>query len=209
VAQKIIDAHYGDSPNKPPVIAGAGLPIGTHREVWHTGSLSLFSLSLRTYLKSLLTSTCARIKGTEGIGVIPDAEIIAMRNAQEQRKKPSKAAEQFLVSKAKEFPGQLIVVGLGALTNVAKAIEMDPSFSKNVLVRQVTRTQTPAQRNCILTLSSFLLPNAAYGIHGHGSSSKDQSNRCISISPTRRRKHENWPTYATSNSHLPHTLCDI
>lgn len=38
VAQKIIDAYFGDSENKPRVVAGAGVPIGTHRAVWHTGT---------------------------------------------------------------------------------------------------------------------------------------------------------------------------
>lgn len=37
VTQKIVDAHFGDK-EKPPVIAGAGVPLGTHREVWHTGT---------------------------------------------------------------------------------------------------------------------------------------------------------------------------
>jgi hypothetical protein len=37
VAKKIVD-HYEGPATKPPVIIGAGVPLGTHREVWHTGS---------------------------------------------------------------------------------------------------------------------------------------------------------------------------
>lgn len=37
VAKKIVDSYEGPA-KRPAVIVGAGVPLGTHRDVWHTGT---------------------------------------------------------------------------------------------------------------------------------------------------------------------------
>ncbi|EFJ35597.1 hypothetical protein SELMODRAFT_80581 [Selaginella moellendorffii] len=41
-------------------------------------------------------------------------------------------ASEFFISKVKEFPGEVTIIALGPLTNLGKAVEMDPSFAKLV-----------------------------------------------------------------------------
>ncbi|CAH8354397.1 unnamed protein product [Eruca vesicaria subsp. sativa] len=43
-----------------------------------------------------------------------------------------KSAPAFLVEQAKLHPGEITVVALGPLTNIALAVQLDPEFSKNV-----------------------------------------------------------------------------
>ncbi|KAJ4833633.1 putative uridine nucleosidase 2 [Turnera subulata] len=49
-----------------------------------------------------------------------------------QGKAIDKTAAEFLVEQASLHPGQVTVVALGPLTNLALAVELDPAFSKNV-----------------------------------------------------------------------------
>ncbi|GBG66234.1 hypothetical protein CBR_g57837 [Chara braunii] len=64
------------------------------------------------------------VHGSDGLGNIntspPNGHAIDM------------GAAEFMVKMARENPGQITVIALGPLTNVAKAIEQDPEFVKNV-----------------------------------------------------------------------------
>ncbi|CAI5477105.1 unnamed protein product [Closterium sp. Yama58-4] len=64
------------------------------------------------------------VHGTDGMG---------NTNQQPPRGKPiDKGAAQFLVDTVRASPGQITVVALGPLTNLAKALQLDPSFPQHV-----------------------------------------------------------------------------
>lgn len=68
--------------------------------------------------------TCEEVHGDDGLGGIglPDVD-----------KKPEEEnAVDFLVRKARELKGELVLVPIGPLTNIARAIEKDPEFVNNV-----------------------------------------------------------------------------
>lgn len=64
------------------------------------------------------------VHGDEGFGTYPAQ--------QPQGQAVDLDAADFLIAKAAEFKGELIVCPIGPLTNIATAIQRDPSFAQNV-----------------------------------------------------------------------------
>ncbi|KAF8103984.1 hypothetical protein N665_0181s0007 [Sinapis alba] len=78
--------------------------------------------------KTIMNGTKLRIAdfvhGKDGLG---------NQNFPPPKGKPiEKSAPEFLVEQAKLHPGEITVVALGPLTNIALAVQLDPEFSKNV-----------------------------------------------------------------------------
>ncbi|GJP48863.1 hypothetical protein CLOM_g8141 [Closterium sp. NIES-68] len=76
------------------------------------------------------------LRGVEKIRVadfVHGSDGMGNTNQQPPRGKPTgKVAAQFLVDAVRSSPGQITVVALGPLTNVARALQLDPSFPRNV-----------------------------------------------------------------------------
>ncbi|KQJ91584.1 probable uridine nucleosidase 2 isoform X2 [Brachypodium distachyon] len=64
------------------------------------------------------------VHGSDGIGNVPVTDPTT--------KKAEQTAAQFLVDKVSQSPGEVSVLALGPLTNIALAIKMDPSFVTKV-----------------------------------------------------------------------------
>ena len=70
------------------------------------------------------------VHGNDGLGGIgfPDVE----------KQEEEEHAVDFLVRKAQELKGELVLVPIGPLTNIARAIQKDPEFVNNV--KEITKT---------------------------------------------------------------------
>lgn len=75
-------------------------------------------------LDGTFTGGASRVHGVDGVGgaALPTAT----------RRPEDEHAVNFLLRAARERPGQLVVVAVGPLTNLALALALDPSFAGNV-----------------------------------------------------------------------------
>ncbi|KAG2392133.1 hypothetical protein C9374_012385 [Naegleria lovaniensis] len=117
VSRKIIQAHEQDLNFKLdiPVVTGSNYPMNEPVVLpcWHSE--------------------------TEGIGLFSDDEIQELKNQRncfldrhELEKVYSKQAAEFIVEKAQELNGNLTIVSLGGLTNVAMALKLNPHLPELV-----------------------------------------------------------------------------
>ncbi|KAL2608218.1 hypothetical protein R1flu_026791 [Riccia fluitans] len=80
---------------------------------------------LETSLRGVIKNRIADfVHGNDGLG--------NTNPAPPKRSAIAQSAPEFLIQKCKELPGEITVVALGPLTNIAKAVEDDPTFTKNV-----------------------------------------------------------------------------
>ncbi|GJN06131.1 hypothetical protein PR202_ga23826 [Eleusine coracana subsp. coracana] len=83
----------------------------------------------------LATRNALHLLETVGRTDVPVAEgsHVTIKNFPAPVTKPvSQSAAAFLVEQATLHPGQVTVVALGPLTNIAQALELDPSFAKKI-----------------------------------------------------------------------------
>lgn len=103
-----------------PVITGESTPLGTHRPVWHTE--------------------------TEGLGVLPEDEIEQLKKKsnfivanniplspiddfEKAKQRSEHQAAVWIIEQVKKYPGDIAIVCLGALSNIAIALRLDPSIA--------------------------------------------------------------------------------
>jgi inosine-uridine nucleoside N-ribohydrolase len=103
-----------------PVHAGESMPLGSHFPVWHTG--------------------------TEGEGVLTDQEIAALKrrsnfvvsngckpgpiaDVETAREQGEHQAACWIVEQIHRFPKEITIVSIGALTNIAVALRLDPTIA--------------------------------------------------------------------------------
>jgi len=85
-----------------PVVAGIGAPMMPRLPLWHTGM--------------------------EGVGLLSESEMrVPIRDLGIRTDAPA-----FLVEQVLAVPGELTILAIGALTNLARALEMEPRFAKAV-----------------------------------------------------------------------------
>lgn len=111
IARMILDGAAGFEGTR--VVAGAGVPCGTHRPIWTTG--------------------------TEGLELLDTAEIAQLRkrNCNEQGEFVDQDrhldAARFIVKTISEHPNQEVqLICIGPLTNIALALQLDPSIASKV-----------------------------------------------------------------------------
>ncbi|MGC4115142.1 MAG: nucleoside hydrolase [Myxococcales bacterium] len=116
VAQKVVGAWAARLGRPAPkVVAGESTPLGTHMPVWHTGF--------------------------EGHEILPPEEVAALMRRSDFVVENGLApgtrhdAARFIVEQVRARPGEVTLACIGALSNVATALRLDPGIAP--LVRRI------------------------------------------------------------------------
>ncbi|KAJ4456316.1 putative nucleoside hydrolase [Paratrimastix pyriformis] len=105
VTRRILEAAGWDK--KVPLICGVGAPLTRDSEtVWHSH--------------------------TEGRGLCTEEEIRANFNTWKSLTAPHDEAARFIIEQVQKYPGQVIILALGALSNVALALRIQPDIASKI-----------------------------------------------------------------------------
>ena len=70
-----------------------------------------------------------RLWGHEGVGILPPDELVPSDDPDTH----AETAAQFIIEKAAAYPGELSLITIGPLTNVARALQMEPRLADRIL----------------------------------------------------------------------------
>jgi inosine-uridine nucleoside N-ribohydrolase len=122
VARAIVAAD-GVAPRTLPVTAGESTPLGTHFPVWHTGTEG------ERVLESEQIETLQRKSDfvvANGITPVPISDVYT------SRRHGHHAAACWIIEQVRRFPGEVTLASIGALTNIAVALRLDPGIKSLV-----------------------------------------------------------------------------
>jgi purine nucleosidase len=133
-----------------PVRAGESTPLGTHFPVWHTGTEGLGALASEEIARLLRRSDFDVASGLL-LAPIPRYEDVEPGGRHE--------AARWIVEQIRKFPDEVTLVCIGALTNVAVALRIDPGIAALIprVVLMGTGSRLRDQPRC---LARFPFPEA-------------------------------------------------
>jgi inosine-uridine nucleoside N-ribohydrolase len=133
IARAIVEAGTADSVEwrALPVTAGESTPLGTHFPVWHTGTEGERVLD-REHIEALQRKSDFAVAN----GIAP-APIVDVHTS---RRHGRHAAACWIIEQIRRYPGEVTIASIGALTNIAVALRLDPAIKS--LVRRVVHMGT-------------------------------------------------------------------
>jgi inosine-uridine nucleoside N-ribohydrolase len=131
VAEAVVGTGSGVGSRPLPVTAGESTPLGTHFPVWHTGTEGERVLE-RKRIEALQGKSDFVV--ANGIAPAPIVDL------QTSRRHGHHAAACWIVEQVRSFPGEVTLASIGALTNIAVALRLDPGIKS--LVRRIVHMGT-------------------------------------------------------------------
>jgi len=96
-----------------PIVTGEGVPLGTHRDVWHSGTEGL----------------------CDDLQLISAEEINKLVEPITENERKEYKGAKFIIQQIRKYPKEVTLVCLGAMTNVALALHLDNGIP--ALIKQI------------------------------------------------------------------------
>lgn len=91
---------------------------------------TIFRATTAKHFLSLLNKDIPVAAGAGSQGAHTWEKAIIFPNGYEPASLDGRLAEQVIVDVVNQYPGEVILLGIGTLTNIAKALELDPMLSR-------------------------------------------------------------------------------